>query len=96
MIDTLAIKNNILRLAFSGKLTRQLSSDDSVNDMLSRINSKRNIIQTNNIPYGIPQTWSWVKMADLYRINPKVVANDTDEAAFIPMERITPGFNDNY
>lgn len=96
MIDTLAIKNNILRLAFSGKLTRQLSSDDSVNDMLSRINSKKSIVQTNNTPYEIPRTWSWVRMADLYKINPKVIANDTDEAAFIPMERITPGFNDNY
>lgn len=96
MIDTLSIRNSILRLGFSGKLTSQKDSDEKVSDMLSRINPKKNIVQTEKIPYEIPQTWSWVKLSDLYSINPKVEASDSDESAFIPMERINPGFSGNF
>ena len=94
MIDTLSIRNNILRLGFSGKLTSQQDADERVSDMLFRINPKKDIVQTEKTPYVIPQTWSWVKLSDLYIINPKVEASETDEAAFIPMERISPGFSD--
>ena len=96
MIDTLSIRNSILRLGFSGKLTSQQNTDEKVSDMLSRINPKKDIVQTENTPYEIPQTWSWVKLSDLYSINPKVEAAESDEAAFIPMERICPGFTDNF
>ena len=96
MIDTLSIRNSILRLGFSGKLTSQQNTDEKVSDMLSRINPKKDIVQTENTPYEIPQTWSWVKLSDLYSINPKVEAAESDEAAFIPMEKICPGFTDNF
>ena len=96
MIDTLSIRNSILRLGFSGKLTSQQNTDEKVSDMLSRINPKKDIVQTENTPYEIPQTWSWVKLSDLYSINPKVEASESDEAAFIPMEKICPGFTDNF
>lgn len=96
MIDTLSIRNSILRLGFSGKLTSQKDSDEKVSDMLSRINPKKNIVQTKKIPYEIPQTWSWVKLSDLYSINPKVEATGSDESAFIPMERINPGFSGDF
>ena len=96
MIDTLSIRNSILRLGFSGKLTSQQNTDEKVSDMLSRINPKKDIVQKENTPYEIPQTWSWVKLSDLYSINPKVEAAESDEAAFIPMEKICPGFTDNF
>lgn len=96
MIDTLSIRNSILRLGFSGKLTLRQDSDEKVSDMLSRINPKKDIAQTENTPYEIPQTWAWVKLSDLYNINPKVEASESDNAAFIPMEKISPGFSGNF
>ena len=47
MIDTLSIRNSILRLGFSGKLTSQQNTDEKVSDMLSRINPKKDIVQTD-------------------------------------------------
>ncbi len=96
MINTLAIRNNILRLAFSGKLSCQKDTDGSVSELLQRVNPKKEIVQIENIPYEIPESWSWVKFSDLYSINPKVDAAENDDAAFIPMERISPGFSDSF
>ena len=96
MIDTVAIRNSILRLAFSGNLTERANADDKVCDLLSRVNPKKNIAQEEGLPFKIPSEWAKVKLADLYKINPKVEAEDTDEAAFIPMERISPGYNDDF
>ena len=93
MIDTFSIRCNILRLAFSGKLSEQRIADGNARSLLSRISSKKSVEQTENTPYEIPITWAWVKLADLYTINPKVDADDDTEAAFIPMERVNAGFD---
>ena len=93
MIDTKAIRCSILHLAFSGKLTEQNKLDGTARELLSRINAKKNIEWTENTPYEIPDSWSWVRLADLYKINPKVEADITTKAAFIPMERISSGFD---
>ncbi|MBR2528935.1 MAG: restriction endonuclease subunit S [Blautia sp.] len=93
MINTFAIRCSILRLAFSGNLTVQAEEDGTAIELLDRINPKKSIMQSENIPYSIPDSWAWVKLSDLYKVNPKVEADGTTEAAFIPMERISGGFN---
>ena len=93
MIDTFSIRCSILRLAFSGKLTQQCMSDGNARSILSRISPKKSVEQTETTPYEIPDTWAWVKLADLYTINPKVDAGDAKDAAFISMERVGAGFN---
>ncbi len=92
MIDTFSIRCNLLRFAFSGKLAEQREADGNARNLLSRISGKKDIEQTENTPYEIPESWAWAKLVDLYQINPKVEADDTTEAAFIPMERISAGF----
>ncbi len=96
MIDTQAIRNRILRLAFSGQLTEREATDDDVVELLSRVNPKKNITQDEDAGYEIPEAWAWVRIADLYTINPKVKADESIDAAFIPMERIAPGFEDSF
>ncbi|MDD7358848.1 MAG: restriction endonuclease subunit S [Mediterraneibacter faecis] len=96
MIDTLAIRNNILRLAFSGKLTDGRETDDKVEDLLVRVSPKKRIVQNDDVPHEIPETWAWVKLSDLYKINPKVEADESIDAAFIPMEKISSGFDDHF
>ncbi|WP_294412874.1 restriction endonuclease subunit S [uncultured Ruminococcus sp.] len=92
MIDTKAIRAQILRLAFSAQLTTHHDGDDDITALLSSINPKKNIEQTEDIPYKIPDYWKWVKLSDLYEINPKVEADNNADAAFIPMEKISAGF----
>ncbi|WP_303880356.1 restriction endonuclease subunit S [Desulfovibrio piger] len=41
-------------------------------------------------PYSLPEGWKWVRLGQVYQINPKVIADDEKLASFIPMERIAP------
>ena len=92
MIDTFAIRCNVLKLAFSGQLSQHEVEDGAIDDLLKRVNPNREIKQSEAGPYEIPENWAWVKLEDLYEINPKVEAADDTDAAFIPMERISAGF----
>lgn len=96
MIDTFSIRCSILRLAFSGMLSEQREAEGTAKELLLRISPQKNIEQTENTPYEIPASWAWVRIADLYKINPKVEASGTTEAAFIPMERISAGFDSSF
>lgn len=93
MIDTKALRSKVLDLAIQGKLTEQLESDGNVETILKAINPKKDISQTVNTPFQIPNTWKWVKLCDLYKINPPVVADNSVDSAFIPMEKVSAGFD---
>lgn len=47
-------------------------------------------------PYKVPENWCWIHLGELYQINPKNLAEDFVDAAFIPMEKIAPGFVNEY
>lgn len=49
------------------------------------------LVPVEEQPYEIPQNWCWVRMSDLYAINPRNSAADDIPASFVPMERIAPG-----
>lgn len=93
MIDTFSIRCSILRLAFSGKLSEQKEAEGTAKELLFRISPQKSIKKTEKTPYEIPASWAWVRIADLYKINPKVEASGATKAAFIPMERISAGFD---
>lgn len=79
MIDTAALKNSILDLAFQGKLTSQDNSDGSAEDLykeicdekselikLGKIKKNKIIpIKDEDIPYSIPDNWKWIRWGDL-------------------------------
>ena len=48
------------------------------------------------IPFEIPVGWEWCRVSSLFRINPKVVAEDNTSAAFIPMEAISAGYGSEF
>ena len=96
MINTFAIRCNILRLAFSGNLTVQTEEDGTAAELLGKVNAKKTIMESENVPYSIPNSWAWVKISNLYKVNPKVEASGSTEAAFIPMEKISGGFDRDF
>ena len=51
---------------------------------------------TDDIPFCIPSTWQWVRISDVFLLNPKNEANDEDLAAFVPMEKIEAGYKSGY
>ena len=96
MIDTFAIRCSVLHLAFSGVLTEHIETDGNISDLLTRANPTKSIAQTENVPYDIPASWAWVKLSDLYKINPKVEADDNIDSAFVSMEKISAGFDRSF
>ena len=49
------------------------------------------LVPVDEQPYEVPKNWQWVRLGALYDVNPKVVADNDVDAAFVPMEKIAPG-----
>lgn len=83
LADTIKLaKSKILDLAIHGKLVPQDPTDESASEMLKRINPKAEITcdnpQYGKLPFGIPQTWSWVKLGDIASSNIGLTYRPTD------------------
>ena len=80
MIDTRAIRNKILDLAISGKLSEQLLGDGSAEDLYQQIQEEKQILTTSGVikkqksqseisseemPFNIPNSWKWVRLGDI-------------------------------
>ncbi len=77
------LRKLILKLAVQGKLTKQDSSDESVEDLLERIEQVKNKLyeerkirkprslkplKPDEIPFEIPSNWEWCKIGDIGKI----------------------------
>ena len=98
------LKNSILQEAIEGRLVPQDPNDEPASVLLKRIREEKrrlvkegklkkkdleeNPISEDEIPFDIPDSWEWVRIKDVFIINPKVIADDNADAAFIPMEKI--------
>ena len=51
---------------------------------------------TEEIPFSIPAKWQWVRIRDVFQLNPKNEADDETLAAFIPMEKISAGYKSDF
>lgn len=79
MILTQMLKNAVLQAAMQGKLTKQLESDSSVDEILEIIREEKNqLIKMNkkikgkvlpiiqdDIPFEIPSNWRWVRLGEI-------------------------------
>lgn len=107
------LKNSILQLAIQGKLVPQDPNDEPASELLARIRKeKEKLVKEKKLkkkdleatpiadeekPFEIPESWEWVKIQDVFTINPKVnFADDNTEAAFIPMEKIEAGYGSSF
>ena len=58
------MKNALLQSAIQGKLTEQLPTDGSAKDLLGKIKP----ISEDEIPFDIPENWTWVRLGDMCQI----------------------------
>ena len=49
--------------------------------------------QYDNIPFEIPNTWEFVKMSELFLLNPKNNLQDNLDIGFVPMTNVEDGFS---
>lgn len=81
MIDTQVLKNKILELAISGKLTTQLSQDGHADDLYEQIQKeKRSISKKSNVSTPasdiedetiyceLPANWKWVRLGSIVSV----------------------------
>ena len=110
--DNLAtLKSKIIDAGIQGKLTEQLPEDGNAEELYQQIQREKLALEKadkikkskplppisdEEKPFDIPDNWKWVRLADVYEINPKVNADDNINAAFIPMERISAGFDRSF
>ena len=110
--DNLAtLKSKIIDAGIQGKLTEQLPEDGTAEELYQQIQREKLALEKagkikkskplppisdEEKPFDIPDNWKWVRLADVYEINPKVNADDNINAAFIPMERISAGFDRSF
>ena len=50
----------------------------------------------DEIPFEIPESWTWGRLSYMVQINPKNYVDDNKEAAFIPMEKIEATYLSSY
>ena len=50
----------------------------------------------DEIPFEIPATWQWVRIKDIFQINPKNVVEDNCISAFIPMQKICATYGSEF
>ncbi len=86
-------KSKILNLAIHGKLVSQDSSEEPAIDFLKRINPGFPLSDNLHYEGNLPKGWSRCSVFEAFEINPKVVGNDEDECAFVPMTLVPDKFS---
>ena len=87
------IREEKQRLLKEGKLKKKDITDSVIfkgedNKYYEKI-GKEVICIDEEIPFDIPESWTWVRIKDMFIINPKNTASDDTLAAFITMEKIS-------
>ena len=94
------IKTETQKLVKEGKLKKSALNDsvifrDDDNKYYEQI-GKKCVDITEEIPFSIPANWKWVRIRDVFQLNPKNEADNETLAAFIPMEKISAGYKSDF
>ena len=94
------IKEEKLKLVKEGKLKKSALATSAIfrggdNKYYEKI-GKKCVDITEEIPFPIPANWQWVRIRDVFQLNPKNETDDETLAAFIPMEKIRAGYKSDF
>ena len=94
------IKAEKQKLVKEGKLKKSALNDSVIfrgddNKYYEQI-GKKCLDITDEIPFVIPETWQWVRIRDVFQLNPKNEAEDEKLVAFISMEKISAGYKSDF
>ena len=94
------IRQEKQKLVKEGKLKKSALTDSAIfkgddNKYFEKI-GKTVKEATDEIPFEIPTTWQWVRIKDIFQINPKNIAEENCISAFIPMEKICATYGSEF
>ena len=93
MIDTKALRSRILDLAIQGKLTEQLPSDGTAEELYQQIQAEKQAlikegkikkekplpeISADEIPFEIPKNWIWCRVNELFNVRSAMRIHQSD------------------
>ena len=105
------LKSSILQLAVQGKLVEQRPEEGTGEELYQQIQAEKQKlikegrikkekplpeISDDEIPFDIPDTWRWVRVAQIVTLNPKNDLADDLETSFIPMPCVMDGFRNQH
>ena len=105
------MKKSILQYAIQGKLVEQRPEEGTGEELYRQIQSEKQRlikegkikkekplaeITEDEIPFDIPDTWRWVRVAQIVTLNPKIDLADDLETSFIPMPCVMDGFRNQH
>ena len=88
------------RLVKEGKLKKSALTDSIIfksddNKYWEKVGKELRCID-DEIHFEIPASWQWVRIKDIFQINPKNIADDNCISAFIPMEKICATYGSEF
>lgn len=101
------MQKSILQYAIQGKLVEQREEDGTAEELYQKIQAEKEklikegkikktkplpAITEEEIPFDIPENWKWVRLADIFDINPRNNVSDEISVSFIPMALIEDGY----
>jgi len=101
------LPKSILQAAVQGKLVPQNIHDESADKLLERIRTeKAKLVKTGKlkkekplppiteeeIPYDLPDGWTWCRLGDVCQVNPRNKLADEIHVSFVPMTLISSDF----
>lgn len=105
------MQKSILQATIQGKLVPQLLEDGTGEELFLQIQAEKQAliragkikkekptpeITADEIPFDIPDSWKWVRVAQIVTLNPKNDLDDDLEIAFIPMPCVQDGFRNQH
>lgn len=105
------LKASILQYAIQGKLVEQRPEEGTGEELHQQIQEeKQRLIKAgkikkekplpeiveDEIPFDIPESWKWVRVAQIVTLNPKNDLADELATSFIPMSCVMDGFRNQH
>ena len=102
------LRGLILELAVRGKLVPQDPNDEPASELLKRIEAEKvrlvkegrirkskavEPVAADEVPFEVPESWCWTRLAEVALVNPRNDADDQAEVSFVPMAMIGTGFD---
>ncbi len=105
------LKNSILQRAIQGKLVEQRQSEGTAEELYQQIQAEKKLltaekkikkekplpeITEEEKPFEIPESWKWVRLANITTLNPKNDLEDACDVSFIPMACVSDGYRNEH
>ena len=102
---------SLLQMAIQGKLVEQRPEEGTGEELFQQIQAEKQAlikagkikkekplpaITEDEVPFDIPESWKWVRVAQIVTLNPKNDLGDDLETAFIPMPCVMDGFRNQH